>query len=130
MKRINLIIIALCAIVFTMLFASCQKANELQANINELAKNKPYYNMAKIEWIAYTEVNVSHYTVQMSTDAISWLDKGMVMAQDSSVHKYSININTLGLLISTPGKYYTRIRATDLDGTISYSPVMTTNVLK
>ena len=123
MKRINLLIIVLCAMVMTMLFASCQKANELQANAVGLAV---YNNMAKVSFIAYSEINVSHYVVQLSKDGANWVDRGMLISQDSSVHKYTINVSTQDILITSPGKYYTRIKSVDLDGQVMFSPVMST----
>ncbi len=124
MKRINLLIIVLCAMITTAFLSSCQKANEVQANIAALS---PYNNMAEIKFIAYSEINVSHYVVQLSKDGKSWVDRGMLLSQDSSVHVYKINVSTQDILTTSPGKYYTRIQSVDLDGKIMFSSIITTN---
>ena len=123
MKRINLLIIVLCAMMVTMLSTSCKKV------VDPLSHTSPvivYNNMAQVSFITYYEVNVSHYMIQLSKDGAFWVDRGIVMAQDSSVHNYTVNVSTKDILITSPGKYYTRIKSIDLDGKIMLSPAIAT----
>jgi Secretion system C-terminal sorting domain len=68
-----------------------------------------------LKWITASEINVSHFIVEKSTDGINFSDAGMVFANGNATDKtnYSLsdNVNT-----SQAGVFYYRLRSIDIDG--------------
>jgi len=74
-------------------------------------------NSGNIEWVTWSESNSSHFEVQMSDDAITWLTYEIIPS--------SINSNTpVNYAIANPNKLYYRLKSIDLDGTFEYSPII------
>jgi len=71
----------------------------------------------KVSWESLSEVNVSNYVVEVSTDGATFSDKGTVVAKGAS--EYS-----LVDLTPAEGVNYYRIKEVDNNGTVSYSGVV------
>lgn len=80
-----------------------------------------------IKWISATELNVSHYEVQHSTDGIRFDEIGKVVAEGNSslALNYEFKHNN-----PTVGDNYYRLKMYDLDGSFEYSQVRVINVGK
>jgi len=72
-------------------------------------------NKVDIKWTTSSEINVSHFIVEKSTDGINYTDAGMVFAYGNTTEEknYSFydNVNT-----SQPAVIYFRLRSVDIDG--------------
>jgi len=72
-------------------------------------------NKVDIKWTTSSEINVSHFIVEKSTDGINYTDAGMVFAYGNTTEEknYSFydNVNT-----SQPAVIYYRLRSVDIDG--------------
>ena len=73
----------------------------------------------EINWHTSTELNTSHFTIQHSTDGISFTDIGTVKAIGSGANGYQFINNN-----SANGINYYRLESVDKDGSISYSKVV------
>jgi hypothetical protein len=83
----------------------------------ELVRFVTNCNSGNIEWVTWSESNSSHFEVQMSDDAITWLTYEIIPS--------SINSNTpVNYAIANPNKLYYRLKSIDLDGTFEYSPII------
>lgn len=79
-------------------------------------------NNVKLNWSTGTEVNVSHFEIEHSSNGEDWKTSGQQAAvgnstiiQDYSfIHKFA-----------TPGVNYYRIKETDFDNTTNYSQIVT-----
>ena len=78
-------------------------------------------NTVKINWTTESELNVSHYTVERSFDAVNWV---VIISNIPAINQNSLNYyqqtDTSNLLTK---KIFYRIRQTDFDGKYSISPV-------
>lgn len=69
-------------------------------------------------WKTATELNVSHFVVEYSTDATNFTDAGSVGALNGAENNYQFALNNL-----TEPVYYIRVKSVDKDGAIKYSSV-------
>ena len=70
-----------------------------------------------LDWLVQVEENLSHYSVERSTDGQAWADVGSVPARHLSEYTYTDRN------VPAAGRYYYRLRMVDLDGSESYSEV-------
>lgn len=79
-------------------------------------------NKVDLKWTTSTEINVSHFVVEKSTDGINYNDAGLVFAYgNSTVDKdYSLTDNLANV---NSGIVYYRLRSVDMDGKNQYSEV-------
>ncbi len=82
---------------------------------NIVAINKE--NNVEVNWHTTTELNISHFSIQHSTDGTSFTDISTVKAIGSGANSYSFTDNNP---INTPVLYY-RLGITDKDGKVTYS---------
>jgi len=77
-------------------------------------------NTVDLKWITYSELNVSHFEVERSTDGINFTEAGVVFAYGNSTDtkNYAYPDNISG--VTSPAVYY-RLRAVDMDGKDHYS---------
>jgi hypothetical protein len=72
-------------------------------------------NKVDLKWVTASEINVSHFIVEKSTDGVNYTNAGVVFANGNATDKtnYSLtdNINT-----SLSGVIYYRLRSVDIDG--------------
>ena len=77
-------------------------------------------NKVDLKWITATEINVSHFTVERSTDGTNFNDAGMVFAygNTSTNSNYVLSDNISNMQSSI---IYYRLRSVDIDGKSEYS---------
>jgi len=77
-------------------------------------------NKAKIIWTTETETNNSHFTIEKSTDADSWVVVETISGAGNSLHSLSYE-----MVDETPfyGISYYRLKQTDFDGAFEYFPM-------
>jgi hypothetical protein len=83
-----------------------------------------------LKWTTSSEKNVSHFSIEKSTDGINYGETGVVFANGntSEIKNYSFtdgNINT-----SQPGVIYYRLRSVDIDGKSELSYVRSIRIGK
>jgi Secretion system C-terminal sorting domain len=75
---------------------------------------------ADLTWTTATEINVSHFVVEKSTDGKNFNDAGMVFAFGNTTEKenysFADNVDT-----DQDGVIYYRLRSVDVDGQFTYS---------
>lgn len=79
-------------------------------------------NKVDLKWTTSSEINVSHFVVERSTDGITYSDAGLVFAYGNSTvdNDYSLTDNLAN--IKSDIVYY-RLRSVDMDGKSQYSEV-------
>lgn len=83
----------------------------------KLASFSAMLNKSKVDlrWTTSSEINVSHFIVEKSTDGINYTDAGMVFAYgnatDQTNYSFSDNVN-----INQAAVIYYRLRSVDIDG--------------
>ena len=82
------------------------------------AKQDGRHNM--IEWSTASEINVEDHTLMKSDDAINWESLGVV---DGEINSNS-NIDYEMMDVSPFATTYYQLMTTDIDGTTSYSPIV------
>jgi hypothetical protein len=75
---------------------------------------------ADLKWVTSSEINVSHFAVEKSTDGKNFTDAGMVFAYGSTSAKVSYNFSD-NLSAETSSVVYYRLRSEDIDGKAQYS---------
>jgi Secretion system C-terminal sorting domain len=77
-------------------------------------------NKADLTWTTATEINVSHFVIEKSTDGKNFNDAGMVFAYGNTTEKmnysFSDHVNT-----DQSAVIYYRLRSVDVDGKFTYS---------
>ncbi len=84
-------------------------------------------NNIALNWVTSNEVNVKHFAIERSFNAIDFKEVGSVNAVNGSRQtNYSYNDND-PLAIKSAGKIFYRLRMVDIDGKFSYSNVAVVN---
>lgn len=80
-------------------------------------------NKVDLKWTTSSEINVSHFAIERSTNGKDFSDVGMVFAygNTSQNSSYSFSDNTINS--SQDGILYYRLRSVDIDGKKKYSEV-------
>ncbi len=77
-------------------------------------------NKADLKWTTASEINVSHFVIERSTDGTNYSDVGVVFtygnATDLTNYSFSDNLNNVQSAI-----VYYRLRSVDIDGKSQYS---------
>jgi len=77
-------------------------------------------NKVDLKWATASEINVSHFVVERSTDGANYTDAGVVFAYgnatDKTNYNFSDNVSTI-----QSGVVYYRLRSVDIDGKVQYS---------
>lgn len=77
-------------------------------------------NNADLHWTTASEINVSHFAIERSTDGIHFNDAGVVFAYgnaaDNTNYSFSDNLSNI-----QSGIVYYRLRSVDIDGKSQYS---------
>ena len=79
---------------------------------------------AKVSWQTATEINVSHFNVQRSTDGVTFYSIGKVNAKGAS----SYTFNDQSPLWGAGGLYY-RLEIVDKNGSITYSEIKELSII-
>lgn len=100
----------------------------LPVNLKNFSAEKAGERMSKLYWVSATEVNVSHYEIERSFDAILFDKMGEVTAIGNSTSEsyyefYDKKIPS----IRTNFIVYYRLKMVDLDGTFEYSDIRGVN---
>ncbi|MDT8411942.1 MAG: T9SS type A sorting domain-containing protein [Vicingaceae bacterium] len=83
-------------------------------------------NSNVLKWATLTEINNDYFTLERSTDAISFETIATIKGAGNSntLHYYNYIDATLNLKHQTSNIFYYRLKQTDFDGTYSYSDVI------
>ncbi len=77
-------------------------------------------NRVDLQWVTASEMNVSHFAIEKSTDGSNFTDAGLVFAYGNSTerktYQYADNVSN-----STAKIIYYRLRSVDNDGKTTYS---------
>ena len=76
---------------------------------------------ASLRWKVGTEVNVAYYQIERSINGIDFNSINQTAATHNNYYQY----NDTRL---SPGKYFYRIRTTDLDGSFKYSAIVSVSI--
>ena len=80
-------------------------------------------NKVDLKWTTASEVNVSHFVVEKSTDGINYSDAGMAFAYGNATDKTNNSLSDNNINTSRDAVIYYRLRSVDIDGKTSYSEV-------
>lgn len=83
---------------------------------------------ALLKWSTAQEINSAYYTIQSSFDAQHWNDIGKVSAKGNSSVKTDYSFVDKDIMNSGKSIVYYRLLATDIDGKISASPVISLRI--
>jgi hypothetical protein len=75
---------------------------------------------ADLRWVTASEINVSHFVVEKSTDGTNYNDAGIVFANGNTTDKATYNFAD-NLAAIQSGIVYYRLRSVDADGKAQYS---------
>ncbi|HYC41077.1 MAG TPA: T9SS type A sorting domain-containing protein [Chitinophagaceae bacterium] len=78
-------------------------------------------NGVQVDWSIQSESNLQHYEVQRSANATGFTSIGIRPAAAGAANNFNYSWVDLAPI---PGKSFYRIRAVDIDGKISYSPIV------
>ncbi|MBL0271679.1 MAG: T9SS type A sorting domain-containing protein [Chitinophagaceae bacterium] len=86
-------------------------------------------NKVDLKWTTATEINVSHFMVERSTDGTNFSDAGMVFAYGNTTSKsdYAFTDNISNI---QSGVIYYRLRSVDVDGKTQYSDIRIIRISK
>ena len=82
----------------------------------ELRINNGIQNTVENVWVTSTEINVSHFNVQRSTDGITFYTIGKINAKGASKYSFIDNTNHTGVV-------YYRLEMVDKNGSKTYSEI-------
>jgi hypothetical protein len=92
--------------------------------------NATYNNgSVALGWTTTMEKNVSHFTIERSTDGIEYTDAGMIITEGNSDIKKNYSF-TDKLPASASGNIYYRLKAVDLDGRTKTSDIRVVRIGK
>jgi hypothetical protein len=77
-------------------------------------------NYPQLSWLAATEINLSHYVVQRSTDGSNYDDVSIVFTGDQHSN---VSYSYTDKAAASNGVLYYRLKMVDIDGKFEYSPV-------
>lgn len=98
---------------------SSTRCNYLPVNLASFTA-APVNGSSLLKWTTATEQNLRVFSVEWSTDAISWKEEGSVPAQGGSGKTdYNFTHQRPG-----PGVNYYRLKMVDIDGRFSYSAIV------
>lgn len=69
-----------------------------------------------LKWTTASEINVSHFIIEKSTDGINYADAGMAMAYGNTSDKTNYSLSDNNINTNTATVIYYRIRSIDIDG--------------
>jgi hypothetical protein len=73
-----------------------------------------------LNWTTASEINVSHFVIERSTDGANYADAGVVFANGNAVDKTNYSFSDYLLNVQSTIVYY-RLRSVDIDGKSQYS---------
>ena len=77
-------------------------------------------NKADLKWTTASEINVSHFVIERSTDGTNYADAGVVFANGNAVDKTNYSFSDYLINVQSTIVYY-RLRSVDIDGKSQYS---------
>lgn len=84
------------------------KLTSFTANLNN--------SKVDLKWTTASEVNVSHFIVEKSTDGINYSDAGMAFAYGNATDKTNYSLSDNNVNTSRAAVIYYRLRSVDIDG--------------
>lgn len=75
---------------------------------------------AELKWVTESEVNISHFVIERSTDGVNFTDAGIFFAYGSPSEKTNYSFSVSQASVTAPVVYY-RIFVTGQDGKGFYS---------
>jgi hypothetical protein len=82
-------------------------------------------NQVQVEWQTSQEYNSSHFEIQRSVDAKTFREIAKISGQGNASQTTHYGYPDSGL---PAGRYYYRLKMTDLDGTFAYSSIVTVQI--
>ncbi|OSZ73728.1 hypothetical protein CAP36_17130 [Chitinophagaceae bacterium IBVUCB2] len=73
-------------------------------------------NKVDLKWTTASEINVSHFIVEKSTDGISYSDAGMAFAYGNATDKTNYTLSDNNINTNRAAVIYYRLRSVDIDG--------------
>ncbi|WP_409018822.1 T9SS type A sorting domain-containing protein [Dyadobacter sp. CY347] len=86
---------------------------------------KPEGSLTNLKWQTSRESNSSHFEIQRSMDAKSFIEAGRVNAQGDAAKNTDYQFQDVDL---SAGRYYYRLKMTDRDGTYAFSSIVTSEI--
>lgn len=124
MKKIKLLsAIAVLLIVTTL--ASCEKltsAEMASARSTNLTNGFSKYEL-EVNWEVADQINVSHYVIQASSDAVAFSDIGIQFSDSMLTGKYHFKRDVTQLFADTIPVLYVRVRCIDYNQSSSYTQI-------
>ena len=80
-------------------------------------------NKVDLNWVTATEKNVSHFTIEKSSDGKNFSEAGLVFAMGNSTETIKYFFEDKNINTAKAGVIYYRLRSVDMDGTFEYSPI-------
>jgi len=99
-------------------------ANPLPLTITKFAGNVKGEDVL-LNWTTASEINISSFTVERSSDGISFETLGNIKAANAAASLQDYQYSDKGLVA---GRYYYRLQVNGLDGDITYSKVISVQV--
>lgn len=73
-------------------------------------------NKVDLKWTTSSEINVSHFIVEKSTDGVNYSDAGMAFAYGNATDKTNYSLSDNNVNTSRAAVIYYRLRSVDIDG--------------
>ena len=83
-------------------------------------------NSVELTWITATETNNSGFEIERSTDNVNFMKIGFIKGNGTSSEFHAYNFADKKL--SSPGKFYYRLKQINLDGTFEYSKTINVSI--
>lgn len=98
-------------------------------NVQETEQNGKH--TAQLNWKTLSESNASHFNIERSTNALSWVTAGTVNTEAVNGNSTSVlNYNYADDLAGMTGMVYYRLKMTDKDASYTYSNIVSLNIGK
>ncbi|HKZ64801.1 MAG TPA: Ig-like domain-containing protein, partial [Chitinophagaceae bacterium] len=83
-----------------------------------------------LKWITSSEKNVSHFSIEKSTDGVNYSEAGLIFANGNTSETMNYSFTDANINISQAGVIYYRLRSVDIDGKSELSQVKTIRIGK
>jgi hypothetical protein len=83
----------------------------------------------KVEWYTFAELNTDHFIIERSTDAVNFQEVGEVKAGGATQDKVEYVFNDDIAKVTDANALYYRIKLNDIDGKVTYSNVISTDMI-
>lgn len=110
-----------CGGTFKRLYIQARYSSTLPVTLVSFTAQKTSTDKVLLTWKSENEVNFSHYSIERSTDGITFQEAGQVAANGAGTYSF---FNTIAEIIPA---YYYRLKMVDIDGKKKYSNIVRIN---